>query len=326
VNASGVPLLTNAAYTELFGERGERFVPRDERGQPLSPALLPQQRAARGESFRMEFTVTDDRGGQRWFEANGRPVRDAEGRQQWGVVVIRDITERSLRRLQEEFIANVSHDLRTPLTAAYAGLDMLSRRLARRLEPAERDILDNARRNAERLRRLIEDLLAVSQLEARGLTIERAPLDLRDVAREALSAVEEQVAAKGQTLTTDLPEPLPAAGDRRRLEQVMVNLLANANRHTPAGTRIAVEGRAAGDEVRLTVRDTGPGIPAQDLEAIFQRFRRLGAATGGRAGAGLGLAIARGLVELHGGRLWAESRPGEGTVFHLALPRMTDDE
>lgn len=107
---------------------------------------------------------------------------------------------------------------------------------------------------------------------------------------------------------------------------MLVNLLANANRHTPDGTQIAVEGGATESEVRLTVRDTGPGVAPQDLEAMFQRFRRLGAVTGGRGGAGLALAIARGIVELHGGRLWAESQPGQGTAFHLALPRATSEE
>ncbi|CAA9553327.1 MAG: hypothetical protein AVDCRST_MAG73-3003 [uncultured Thermomicrobiales bacterium] len=97
----------------------------------------------------------------------------------------------------------------------------------------------------------------------------------------------------------------------------MLNALANAHRHTPAGTRITVAGRLDGDEVRVAIRDRGPGIPEAELEAVFARFHRLAAAT---SGSGLGLAIARGIVELHGGRMWAESRPGEGVTFHVALP------
>ncbi len=122
---------------------------------------------------------------------------------------------------------------------------------------------------------------------------------------------------KGQALELDLAEPLPYAGDARRLEQVLVNLLANAHRHTPSGTRIRLAGRVAAGEVRLTVSDDGGGIPIEEQEAIFRRFHRLDTAGDG---SGLGLAIARRIVALHGGRLWVESAPGQGAHFHLALP------
>jgi signal transduction histidine kinase len=125
---------------------------------------------------------------------------------------------------------------------------------------------------------------------------------------------------KEQPLAADLPEPLPVRGDRVRLEQVLVNLLSNAHRHTPRGTQITVAGRCSAGEVRLAVRDGGPGIPAAQLETIFGPFQR-----GGRQsdGMGLGLAIARDVATAHGGRLWAESAPGQGAVFHLVLPRAT---
>lgn len=223
-----------------------------------------------------------------------------------------------LGQLRSRFIASVSHDLRTPLTAAWAALGLLERSATDRLEPDERNLLDNGRRNIERLTVLIGDLLAYNQLEARALQLEREPLDLRATAIDAMAEVHPLLREKGQTLEVDMPEPLLTVGDPRRLEQVLVDLLANAHHHTPAGTRISLSGRLSGDAVLLDIGDNGPGVPAEELEAIFQRFYRL---TPGDGGSGLGLAIARALVELHGGRISAESALGQGTTFHVSLPR-----
>ncbi len=226
-----------------------------------------------------------------------------------------------LDRLRAEFLATISHDLRTPLTAARAALRLVALSAGDRLRPDERALLDNGRRNTERLGRLIDDLLALNQLTSGTLRLAREPVDLREVVAGAAAAVEPLIRDKGQGLAVALPEPLPGEGDHCRLEQALVNLLANAHRHTPPGTRIAVEGWVAADELRIVVRDDGPGIPPPEHEAIFRRFHRLdppGAAVGGQ---GLGLAIARGLLELHAGRIWVESAPGCGAAFHVALPR-----
>ena len=220
-------------------------------------------------------------------------------------------------RLRDLFISSVSHDLRTPLTATRAGLGLLRTSASERLRADERDLLDNARRNSDRLGMLIDDLLAYNQLEAGTLRLDREPLDLRAVATEAMSSIYPLIQEKGQTLEVDLPEPLPGEGDPWRLEQVVVNVLANAHLHTPEGTRISISGRVSGGEVSLSVSDDGPGIPQEELEAVFRRFHHLGSAWGG---SGLGLAIARGIAELHGGRIWAESRPGAGATFHTFLP------
>ena len=220
-------------------------------------------------------------------------------------------------RLRDLFISSVSHDLSTPLTATRAGLGLLLTSATERLRPDERDLLDNARRSTERLGMLIGDLLAYNQLEAGTLRIDREALDLRAVVTEAMSSVHPLIQEKGQILEVSLPDPLPSEGDPRRLEQVVVNVLANAHQHTPEGTRIGISGRVSGTQVSLSVSDNGPGIPQEELEAIFRRFHRHGSA---RGGSGLGLAIARGIVELHGGRIWVESRPEAGATFHVVLP------
>ncbi len=222
----------------------------------------------------------------------------------------------ALDRLRNDFIATVSHDLRTPLTAARAGLAMLEMRMAEQLGSDDRELLETSRRNVEYLHILIGDLLTFNQLEAGVLRLEREPLDLRAVVAAAMRVVYPLVQEKGQVLELDLAEPLPYEGDARRLEQVLVNLLANAHQHTPNGTSIRLAGRVAAGEVRLTVSDDGGGIPVEEQEAIFRRFHRLDAIGDG---SGLGLAIARRIVELHGGRLWVESAPGQGAHFHLAL-------
>jgi signal transduction histidine kinase len=222
-------------------------------------------------------------------------------------------------RLRDLFVSSVSHDLRTPLTATRAGLGLLRTSASGRLRADERDLLDNARRNTDRLGMLIDDLLAYNQLEAGTLRLDRELLDLRAVVTEAMSSVHPLIQEKGQTLEVDLPEPLPGEGDPRRLEQVVVNVLANAHLHTPEGTRIGISGRVSGEEVSLSVGDNGPGVPQAELETIFRRSHRLGSAWGG---SGLGLAIARGIVELHGGRIYAESRPGAGATFYVFLPHV----
>ncbi len=233
---------------------------------------------------------------------------------------VRDESERlgELDRVRATFISTISHDLRTPLTAAGAGLGLLETSLDDRLRDDERELLSNVRRNTGRLNLLIDDLLAFNQLEAGTLRLERDVIDVRTVVTDALSVVHLLIEEKGQRLEVDLPEPLPTEADARRLEQVVVNLLTNAQQHTPAGTRIAVSGRVTADEVVLEVSDTGPGIPKEELERVFQRFHRLGARGGG---SGLGLAIASGIMALHGGRVWAESEPGNGAHFFAALPR-----
>ncbi len=233
----------------------------------------------------------------------------------------RDEAERltELDHLRVAFVATVSHDLQTPLAATRVCLGLLDASAADRLQPEERELLDSARRNNQHLGLLIDDLLALNQLEAGTLRVDRQVLDLRAVVADAPVTIHSLLEDKGQTLEVDLPAtPLTVVGDARRLGQVIVNLLANAHRHTPPGTRVMISGRATPDEVILTVGDNGPGIAPEDLEAIFRRFHRL-AAHG--EGSGLGLAIARELVELHGGRIWAESTPGEGSVFRVALPK-----
>ncbi len=235
----------------------------------------------------------------------------------------RDVSARQeLEQLREIFVASVSHDLRTPLTAIKAGLGMLEASGADQLPEELRQLLANARRNAERLGMLIDDLLAHNQLQAGTLRLDIEPLDLRGVVANATTAIHPLIRQKGQALELHLPDPLSVTGDKHWLEQVVVNVLANAHHHTPTGTRIAVSGTVSDGEVCLTVHDTGPGIPSTELEAIFQRFHRLSTSNGG---SGLGLAIARSLVDLHGGRLWAESEPRRGTAFHMALPLATVD-
>lgn len=237
---------------------------------------------------------------------------------------MRDEAERleALDRLRNDFVSTVSHDLRTPLTAIQATLGLLEEAVRERLRADEQRMWSNARRNVERLGLLIDDLLTLNQIQAGVLHLDREPLDLRTIVTDMLSSVFPLLRMKGQVLDVDLPEPLLVTADARRMEQVIVNLLANANLHTPPGTNIAIAACVHEHAIQLSVSDTGPGIPAAELDAIFERFHRL---PSGDKGSGLGLAIAKAIIELHGGRIWAESEPGHGTSFHITLPRTAGD-
>ncbi len=220
--------------------------------------------------------------------------------------------------LRRTFLSSISHELLTPLTALRAGLGMLESSTTGQLRSEQRGLISNARRNTERLRVLLDDLLTLSKLEVGALELVREPVDLRHIARGAASSVQILLKEKGQPLELDLPEPLPIEGDPRWLEQVVVNLLYNAHMHAPGLTRITVSASVTEGEVLLSVRDEGPGFSEEDLETVFQPFHRFYPSG---SGSGLGLAIVKGIVERHGGRIRAESAHGQGTTMRLALPR-----
>lgn len=233
-----------------------------------------------------------------------------------------DLTEQqSLQKMRNDFVASASHELRTPLTAALAALGLMQQPGSGDLQPTHRELADNAMRNIQRLRILVDDLLLEGQLQADALGLNPEPLDLRGVIAGAVEAMHSLLQRKGQSIELDVPEPLPVSGDANRLEQVFVNLLANANQHTPNGTLISIRGVVSDCKVSVSVCDDGPGFPAEQAAAIFERFSHADMATNGT---GLGLAIAHDLIELHDGRIWAENRPGHGAAFHIELPCSRD--
>jgi signal transduction histidine kinase len=222
-----------------------------------------------------------------------------------------------LNRLRGDFIASVSHDLKTPLTSAIASLGLLHMYASDRLEPDEQALLANARRNVDRLGMFIDDLISASQLTSGIMVLEREFLDLRDVVADAMGTLLPLMQTKSQVLNADLSEVLLVNGDRKRLGQVCMNLLANAHQHTPPGTIVEIAGHRDDSQAVLSITDNGPGIPAEALDDIFQPFYRL---SNDAVGSGLGLANARRFIELHGGRLTAARAVSGGSIFQITLP------
>ena len=320
VNTQGEVLLTNAAYDRLFGATAA-FTPRNDEGQPLPPQDWPQRRAARGESFTQAFTLPGDGETRRWFESNAQPVPGADGAT-WGVLVIRDITDRSLRRQQEQFLAMVAHELRTPLTALSGRLQLLIRRLAQSgAEDRVRQEAAHALEQARRLEMHIHELLDATRVQVGQLTLDRAPLDLGPLVREVAEVA--QPLAGNQTIDVAVPDhPVMIDGDAHRLQQVLLNLLTNAITHAPGTERIEVRLFTEADSAVLEVEDAGQGIAAEDLPRVFTRFYQSGSSPTACSGLGLGLYITQEIVTAHGGTITARSTVGEGSTFTVRLPEL----
>jgi two-component system CheB/CheR fusion protein len=323
VDPSGRAVLTNAMFDEMFGEAGSTFVPEDEDGRPLPRDAWPQRRAANGETFTQELTVTFANGVRRRFEANGRPV--AHDGHESGVVVFRDITDRGALRLQDELLALASHELRTPLTALFGYLQAHLRRLdAGQTGDAVRAPAAAAIQQTEHLRVLVDDLLDAGRLRTGRLTLRRAPTDLTALVPRVTAFSESLV--PGQTIRTIVPDqPVIVDGDPVRLEQVLFNLITNANQHAPGSASIDVTLRRLDTSAELEVRDYGPGISRAQLNQVFSRFSQVGQpGQRGGSGLGLGLYIAHEIVTEHGGTIAVDSAPGEGARFIVRLPLLRD--
>ncbi|HSE95727.1 MAG TPA: ATP-binding protein [Methylomirabilota bacterium] len=237
------------------------------------------------------------------------------------LLVLHDVTEvRRLERVKTEFVANVSHELRTPLTAIRGYLETL---LGGALDEAThaRRFLEIAHVHADRLGRLVDDLLQLSDIETGRIVLTPMELTLHDVAASVLAMFEREAGRRGVTLVNQVPPGLAVRADRDRLAQILVNLVDNAVKYTPAGGTVTLGAAStAAGPIEIRVADTGIGIPSTDLPRLTERFYRVDRARSRElGGTGLGLAIVKHLVQAHGGTLAIDSELGKGTTVRFAL-------
>jgi signal transduction histidine kinase len=224
-------------------------------------------------------------------------------------------------RHKSEFLANMSHELRTPLNAIIGFSQVMRQRLFGEINEKQEEYLDDIISSGHHLLSLINDVLDLAKVEAGQVELELAPLSLREALERGVMMLRERAAANRLTLSLDLsPEVDLVVGDERRLHQIVFNLLSNAVKFTPEGGKVVVATDRVDGEVRVSVTDTGSGIPPEDRERIFLEFQQTDIGVEQREGTGLGLALSKRLVELHGGRIWVESENGQGSRFVFALP------
>jgi two-component system phosphate regulon sensor histidine kinase PhoR len=232
--------------------------------------------------------------------------------------------QRKLERVRRDFVANASHELRTPLSIIQGYVETLvDGHQTMSLEDRDK-FLHTIQRHSERLKSIIDDLLVLSRLESATPGLKFAPLDLAALLDNLAEDYRRRPSATGHQIAVSCPADLgPVSADEEKLLQVFGNLLENALKYTPKGTRLELGGRSLGEnEIECFVADNGPGIPPADLPHIFERFYRVDKGRSRETGGtGLGLSIVKHIVQMHGGRVWAESQEGQGLTIRLRLPR-----
>ena len=331
----GVIISWNKGAERIYG-----YTPAEVVGRPIS-ILIPSDRAdelpailsriARGERIdhyltrrvRKDRVVID-------VSVTISPVQDAKGKIIGASAIARDVTAQQYQateaiRMREEFISVAAHELRTPLTTMFARLQLVERRLARNdLDPAPalRD-LTLVRQAADRLKVLIDRLLDISRIRSGQLQVERSSTDIAAMIESVALMISETSARQITVLAPDPPESYRMNVDGVRIEEVVVNLIDNAVKYSPKDTPVDVELRSTPDAIWIGVRDRGPGIRIADRTRIFEPFHR--SSSSGVPGVGLGLHIAKQIVELHGGTLNVETPPDGGSRFVVTIPRNSVD-
>jgi PAS domain S-box-containing protein len=329
LNARGGIETINLAAQRMFGYSAAEVVGRD------AAVLL-------GLSTERPSKGLIDRLGKSWGELEKGVIVELEARRQDGsgfaadlalsamelghethvVAVVRDISDRKrVERLKDEFVATVSHELRTPLTSIAGSLGLLNGGAFGALPEGASKLVRIAHSNCGRLVRLINDILDIEKIGSGKLKLERTEVDVSALVARSVDEVRPCAREAAVDLQLRADEPLTVQGDADRLNQVVTNLLANAIKFSPASGVVEVSVTRTDDTVRVAVRDYGPGIPEDFRSRIFSKFAQADSSdTRGQGGSGLGLSIAKEIVEHHEGRLWFESTPGEGAVFYVDLP------
>ncbi|MDK2816068.1 MAG: two-component system, OmpR family, sensor histidine kinase ResE [Moorella sp. (in: firmicutes)] len=287
-------------------------------GSTLPAELLaPLRAAAEGEDAAGEI-----RWRQQIFAVRAAPLQGEEPGRPAAVAIIQDITaQKQLEQLRREFLASVSHDLRTPLSFIQGYAEALADGLAAG-EKERQEYTNIILTEAGRLRRLVDDLFDLNKMAAGQLSLEMADVDIGELLAGVARKYRPLLAEHKLELAVEIQPSLPGIrADAGRLEQIMANLLDNARHHTPPGGRIRITAGLVGNEIKVSVADTGSGIPPEDLPYIWERFYKVDKSRSRRdGGSGLGLAIVKSLVEAHGGRVEVESQLGKGSTFSFYLP------
>ena len=312
--------LANRAFNQLFG------ITTDVRGKTMLEVLRQHELpgiiakvAAQKQLLGYELKLAGL--SERWLQINAAAVFDAEEKQHGTIVVFHDLTRlKQLERTREEFVANVSHELRTPLSLIKGYVETLLDG-AKDNPEVETKFLQTIQRNSERLQFLIEDLLTISELESGRIKMNLQSVRLHPLVDRVLEDFKTQAESRRVVLSNEVPE-LTARVDSDRLQQVLGNLIGNAIKYGRSDGHVDVTGRLAnGNVIELCVQDDGPGIPAESLERVFERFYRVDKARSReQGGTGLGLSIVKHIVQSHGGKVWAKSEPGKGAAFYFTLP------
>ncbi|HEX3890468.1 MAG TPA: ATP-binding protein [Verrucomicrobiae bacterium] len=312
--------LANRAFKNLFGLKIEL------RGKTVMEALRVHELAELVERAEVEKQVLDYELklpdlSERWLQVNAAVIANSAGEREGTILVFHDLTRlKQLERTREEFVANVSHELRTPLSLIKGYVETLLDGARNDPAIAER-FLKIIERNTQRLDLLIQDLLTISALESERIKLNLQSVELRPLVEKIFSDLKPPAENKNVELVSQLPE-LTATADVNRLEQVLANLVDNAIKYGRPQGHVTVGGKKLDDgKLEIFVQDDGPGIPAESLDRVFERFYRVDKARSrDQGGTGLGLSIVKHIVQAYGGEVWVKSELGKGATFFFTLP------
>ena len=316
--------ITFAEYARPFSERVQLTHSALPDGTPITTENSPSARAYRGEIVHGILTrVTHRDGSVRWLSNSAAPIRTPDGAMLGVVVSLSDITPlRELQQRQEDLLHIVSHDLRIPLSVIHGHMELLEEALRRRQLDGELTLnTSTIDRNVQRMNLMIEDLVDMARLEGHQFSLTLEPVSLQTYLPDLIARLREVLPM--DRVIVDIPPDLPAVcADYNRLERILLNLLSNAFKYSPADTPVTIRASRQGDAVVLVVSDQGRGIAPKDLPQLFTRFYRAGGERKAE-GIGLGLYITKLLVEAHGGCIWVDSVVGTGSSFSFTLPLVT---
>ncbi len=324
VDASNYIILANKALQDIFPRATRILAQRLELVLQSAPFLAYVESVRRGAAAPRQEIEFIESSRTVWLEVTGTSIPALNNQNgPWVLFVLHDVTQqKKLEAMRKDFVANVSHELRTPLAVIKGYVETLvDGHHEIPLEDRDR-FLRTVQRHTERLNSLLDDLLTLSRLESSNPGLKREAIDLPGLIGAVLDDYHARPAAEGHQLTGRVAAEVGEVPiDPLKITQVLENLLDNALKYTPRGSHLQVSAQRVLHEVEICVRDNGPGIPPEDLPHIFERFYRVDKGRSReKGGTGLGLSIVKHAVQLHGGRVWAESTPGEGSAFYFTLP------